>query len=121
MDLGRSEDGRLYIAMDLVVGVTVSRLLRNLVDSGEPFPPDLARRFWLSCGGFYKLMLRPRRPESRCRSASGCVIQNLLVGIDGRFKDYRLRSRSGDAANHADGGTFQGQVQLFGAGAVARS
>ena len=38
LDLGRASDGSLYLVMDLVVGVTLSTLLRTAARAGERLP-----------------------------------------------------------------------------------
>ncbi len=42
LDMGRAEDDSLYLVMELVVGVSLSALLRVLTKAGEMVPLDLA-------------------------------------------------------------------------------
>src|SRR5688500_12247247 len=42
LDLGRAADGSLYIIMDLVLGVTLSQILRTSARDGKMIPVDVA-------------------------------------------------------------------------------
>src|SRR6187401_1652074 len=42
LDLGRADDGSLYLVMELVVGTTLSSVLRNLAKDGVQVPIDVA-------------------------------------------------------------------------------
>ena len=112
VDLGRSEDGRLYIAMDLVVGVTVSRLLRNLVDSGEPFPPDLACELLAqAAAGLHAAHVAATPTGEPLQIVHRDVSpQNLLVGIDGRLRitDFGV-ARAMQRITQTTAGRFKGK------------
>src|SRR5690606_8399320 len=42
LDLGRADDGSLFLVMELVVGTTLSTLLRNAAKEGASVPLDVA-------------------------------------------------------------------------------
>jgi len=112
VDLGRSDDGRLYIAMDLVVGVTVSRLLRNLVDSGEPFPPDLLCELLAqAASGLHAAHIAATPTGDALQIVHRDVSpQNLLVGIDGRLRitDFGV-ARAMQRITQTTAGRFKGK------------
>lgn len=87
-DLGRAEDGSLYIAMEPVVGVTLSRVLRNQVRRRAEVPIgvvlELLRRTALGLHDAHEATTPAGAPlQIVHRDVSP---QNILVGVDGRVR-----------------------------------
>ncbi len=88
MDLGRAEDGALYIVMDLVVGSALSALIRDVRKRGQRVPVPIAVEI---------IAQAAQGLDDAHEAATPTGIQlgivhrdvsphNLLVGIDGRTR-----------------------------------
>lgn len=88
LDLGRAEDGSLFLVMELVVGPTLSSLLRNAAKAGGPFPLDVAIELIAQAA-------QGLHDAHEARTPIGAPLhivhrdvspQNVLVGSDGRVR-----------------------------------
>ncbi len=88
IDLGRADDGSLYIVMELVVGVTLARILKWSVQNRQPIPVSVAVDLLAQAGhGLHDAheattpLGHPLQIVHRDVSP-----QNVLVGVDGRVR-----------------------------------
>ena len=111
-DLGRAEDGSLYIAMELVVGVTLSRILRTYA----------RRNAWVPVPVAVELLKQAAQGLQDAHDATTPVgaplqivhrdvsPQNILTGIDGRVRltDFGV-ARAVLRMTHTVGGRVKGK------------
>jgi serine/threonine-protein kinase len=117
LELGQAEDGSLYIAMELVVGVTWAELGATAQKRGEPIPVSIVVEMAAqSADGLHDAhearTLEGERLELVHRDISP---QNLLVGADGlvRVTDFGIaRARIARYA-HTSQGQRKGKVAYF--------
>lgn len=88
LDLGRADDGSLYIVMDLVVGVSLSALLRAETKAGRFVPVPIAVELLAQAAqglddAHEAVTPAGQRLELVHRDVSP---QNILVGVDGRAR-----------------------------------
>jgi serine/threonine-protein kinase len=87
-DLGRDQDGTLYIGMELVVGVPLSRLIRSASAAGSHVPiPIAAELLAQAAQGLHDAHEATTPIGEALRIVHRDVSpQNLLVGLDGRLR-----------------------------------
>ncbi len=116
LDLGRAEDGTLYLVMELVRGISLSRALRNVVRGGGSLPVGAvvesiaqaaqgledAHRATTPLGEPLHLVHRDVSP------------QNLLLGADGRVRivDFGI-ARAVQRSTHTQAGEMKGKFAYF--------
>ncbi|MCA9580214.1 MAG: serine/threonine protein kinase [Myxococcales bacterium] len=88
LDLGRSEDGALYLVMELIVGVTLSSLLRSAARTAEQIPVGVAVEVLAQSAQGLHDAHEARTPAG---TPLGIVHrdvspQNVLIGGDGRAR-----------------------------------
>lgn len=88
LDLGRTEDGSLYLVMDLVVGITLSTLLRNEATRSQHVPIPFAVEMIAQAAHGLDDAHEARTPTGTHLGIVHRDIspQNILVGIDGRAR-----------------------------------
>ncbi len=88
LDLGRADDGSLYLVMELVVGSTLSNLLRNCARAGVPMPIPVGVELLVQAA-------QGLHDAHEARTPLGAPLhivhrdvspQNILVGTDGRVR-----------------------------------
>lgn len=116
MDLGRADDGSLYLVMELVVGATLSALLRNAAREGESVPTDVAVEMIAQAA-------QGLHDAHEARTPFGAPLQlvhrdvspqNILVGIDGRVRitDFGV-ARAVLRRTKTSTGEFKGKLSYF--------
>ena len=88
LDLGRSEDGSLYLVMELIIGVTLSSLLRSAAKEGKQIPVGVAVEILAQAAQGLHDAHEARTPAG---TPLGIVHrdvspQNVLIGADGRSR-----------------------------------
>ncbi|MCA9601821.1 MAG: serine/threonine protein kinase, partial [Myxococcales bacterium] len=88
LDLGRSEDGSLYLVMELIIGVTLSSLLRNAAKGAKQIPVGVAVEILAQAAQGLHDAHEARTPAG---TPLGIVHrdvspQNVLIGADGRAR-----------------------------------
>ncbi len=88
LDLGRTEDGSLYLVMDLVVGITLSTLLRNEAMRSHHVPIPFAVEMIAQAAHGLDDAHEARTPTGTHLGIVHRDIspQNILVGVDGRAR-----------------------------------
>jgi len=88
LDLGRADDGSLYLVMELVVGTTLSTLLRNTAKAGESVPPPVACEIIAQAAQGLHDAHEARTPYGAPLQLVHRDVspQNILVGVDGRIR-----------------------------------
>ncbi|MCA9604356.1 MAG: protein kinase [Myxococcales bacterium] len=116
MDLGRAEDGSLYLVMELVVGTTLSTLLRTAAKRGESVPPAVACEILAQAA-------QGLHDAHEARTPFGAPLQlvhrdvspqNILVGVDGRVRitDFGV-ARAVLRRTKTSTGEFKGKLSYF--------
>ena len=111
-DLGRADDGSLYIAMELVVGVTISRILRSHARKNAWVPLPMA----VELLGQASQGLQDAHEATTPVGAPLQIVhrdvspQNILVGVDGRVRltDFGV-ARAVLRMTHTVGGRVKGK------------
>jgi serine/threonine-protein kinase len=116
VDLGRATDGSVFLVMDLVVGVTLSALLRESVGRGERLPVAVvAELIAQSALGLHDAH------EARTVDGQALEIvhrdispQNILVGVDGRARitDFGI-ARASVRETQTRTGEIKGKLSYF--------
>ncbi len=116
LDLGRASDGSLYLVMDLVVGVTLSTLLRSAARAGERLPVPVV----VEVAAQAALGLHDAH-EARTAFGERLGIvhrdvspQNILVGVDGRARitDFGI-AYAAIRETHTRTGEIKGKLSYF--------
>jgi len=116
LDLGRASDGSLYLVMDLVVGVTLSTLLRTAARAGERLPVPVV----VEIAAQAALGLHDAH-EARTAFGERLGIvhrdvspQNILVGVDGRARitDFGI-AYAAIRETHTRTGEIKGKLSYF--------
>ncbi|MEC7523396.1 MAG: serine/threonine-protein kinase, partial [Myxococcota bacterium] len=116
MDLGRADDGSLYLVMELVVGATLSSLLRNAAKDGDSVPIDVAVEMLAQAA-------QGLHDAHEARTPFGAPLQlvhrdvspqNILVGVDGRVRitDFGV-ARAVLRRTKTSTGEFKGKLSYF--------
>jgi serine/threonine-protein kinase len=88
LDLGRSDDGSLYLVMELVVGTTLSNLLRNCARAGVPMSIPVGVEILVQAAQGLHDAHEARTPIGAPLHIVHRDIspQNILLGTDGRVR-----------------------------------
>jgi eukaryotic-like serine/threonine-protein kinase len=116
LDLGRADDGSLYLVMELVVGTTLSTLLRNAAKNASSIPIDVAVEMIAQAAQGLHDAHEARTPFG----ASLHIVhrdvspQNILVGTDGRVRitDFGV-ARAILRRTKTSTGEFKGKLSYF--------
>lgn len=112
LDLGRADDGSLYIVMELVVGATLARLLRWSVKERSPVPLTVAVDLIVEAGqGLHDAHEATTPVGTPLHIVHRDVSpQNILVGVDGRVRltDFGV-ARAVLRLTHTVGGRIKGK------------
>lgn len=116
LDLGRAEDESLYLVMELVVGTTLSTLLRNAAKHGASVPIDVAVEMLAQAAQGLHDAHEAATPFGTPlhivhRDVSP---QNILVGTDGRVRitDFGV-ARAILRRTKTSTGEFKGKLSYF--------
>lgn len=116
MDLGRASDGSLYLVMELVVGTTLSGLLRNAAKSGDSIPVDVGCEMLAQAAQGLHDAHEAKTPFGAPLQLVHRDIspQNILVGIDGRVRitDFGV-ARAVLRRTKTSTGEFKGKLSYF--------
>lgn len=116
LDLGRADDGSLYLVMELVVGTTLSTLLRNAAKSGASIPPDVACEILAQAAQGLHDAHEARTPFGAPLQLVHRDIspQNILIGVDGRVRitDFGV-ARAVLRRTKTSTGEFKGKLSYF--------
>jgi len=116
LDLGRADDGSLYLVMELVVGTTLSTLLRNAAKTGSSIPPDVACEILAQAAQGLHDAHEARTPFGAPLQLVHRDIspQNILVGVDGRVRitDFGV-ARAVLRRTKTSTGEFKGKLSYF--------
>ncbi len=116
LDLGRADDGSLYLVMELVLGTTLSNLLRNAARDAQPLPIDVAVELVAQAA-------QGLHDAHEARTPFGAPLhivhrdvspQNILVGTDGRVRitDFGV-ARAILRRTKTSTGEFKGKLSYF--------
>ena len=116
LDLGRADDGSLFLVMELVVGTTLSTLLRNTAKEGASVPLDVAVELIAQAAQGLHDAHDAKTPYGAPlhivhRDVSP---QNILVGTDGRVRitDFGV-ARAILRRTKTSTGEFKGKLSYF--------
>ncbi|MGE0786518.1 MAG: serine/threonine protein kinase [Sandaracinaceae bacterium] len=116
MDLGRADDGSLYLVMELVVGTTLSTLLRNAAKDGQNCPIDVACEIIAQAAQGLHDAHEAKTPFGAPLQLVHRDIspQNILVGVDGRVRitDFGV-ARAVLRRTKTSTGEFKGKLSYF--------
>ncbi|MBZ0119946.1 MAG: serine/threonine protein kinase, partial [Sandaracinaceae bacterium] len=116
MDLGRADDGSLYLVMELVVGTTLSTLLRNAARAGGGIPIDIGVELLAQAAQGLHDAHEARTPFGAPLHIVHRDIspQNILVGTDGRARitDFGV-ARAIMRRTKTSTGEFKGKLSYF--------
>ncbi len=116
LDLGRADDESLYLVMELVVGTTLSNLLRNAARNAQPLPIDVAVELLAQAA-------QGLHDAHDARTPFGAPLhivhrdvspQNILIGTDGRVRitDFGV-ARAILRRTKTSTGEFKGKLSYF--------
>ncbi|MCZ7682057.1 MAG: serine/threonine protein kinase [Sandaracinaceae bacterium] len=116
LDLGRADDGSLYLVMELVLGTTLSTLLRNAAQGGVSIPIAAAVELIAQAA-------QGLHDAHEARTPFGAPLhivhrdvspQNILVGTDGRVRitDFGV-ARAILRRTKTSTGEFKGKLSYF--------
>ena len=116
LDIGRTDDGALYIVMELVLGLSLSELLPLALERG-PIPIEV-------CVEVLAQAATGLHDAHEARSAAGDSLglvhrdvspQNLLIGIDGRVRitDFGIARVTASRLVQTQHGTIKGKFAYF--------
>jgi serine/threonine-protein kinase len=117
LDIGRTEDGALFIVMDLVVGLSLSELRAVSRQREEPLPKEIAVAILAQAA-------EGLHDAHEARTASGDALhlvhrdvspQNLLVGADGRTRltDFGIAFAAKSRMTETEHGKIKGKFAYF--------
>jgi serine/threonine-protein kinase len=88
LDLGRSEEGALYIVMELVIGVTIGQVLVYLSERGEYIDPLIGLELVAQAAQGLDDAHEARAPAGKLLELVHRDVspQNILIGLDGRAR-----------------------------------
>jgi serine/threonine protein kinase len=116
LDLGRAEDDSLYLVMELVVGVSLSALIRAVLKKRTPFPVpvavDLLSQAAMGLHDAHEARTMYGQPlQIVHRDVSP---QNILVDVSGRVRitDFGV-ARALERATHTQSGEVKGKIGYF--------
>lgn len=116
LDLGRAEDDSLYLVMELVVGVSLSALIRAVLKKRAPFPVpvavDVLAQAAMGLHDAHEARTMYGQPlEIVHRDVSP---QNILVDVSGRVRitDFGV-ARALERATHTQSGEVKGKIAYF--------
>lgn len=116
LDLGRADDGSLYLVMELVLGTTLSGLLRNAAREGARIPIEVAVEILAQAAQGLHDAHEARTPfGAPLRIVHRDVSpQNILVGTDGRVRitDFGV-ARAILRRTKTTTGEFKGKLSYF--------
>ncbi len=116
MDLGRADDGSLYLVMELVVGTTLSTLLRNAAKAGDSIPTDVACEILAQAAQGLHDAHEAKTPYGAPLQLVHRDVspQNILVGVDGRVRitDFGV-ARAVLRRTKTSTGEFKGKLSYF--------
>lgn len=116
LDLGRTDDGSLYIVMELVVGTALSTLVRASGRKGHPIPVPIACEIIAQAASGLDDAHEARTPTGVHLGIIHRDIspQNVLVGVDGRTRvvDFGV-ARAVLRQSHTSTGTLKGKFAYF--------
>ena len=116
LDLGRADDGSLYLVMELVVGTTLSTLLRNAAKANDSLPVGVAVEMLAQAA-------QGLHDAHEARTPFGAPLQlvhrdvspqNILIGSDGRVRitDFGV-ARAVLRRTKTSTGEFKGKLSYF--------
>ncbi len=117
LDVGKDEDGLPYIVMELVTGVSLSQLMRAVLEKQQPYPPlPMIVEILAQAAQGLDDAHTARRPtgeplELIHRDVSP---QNILVGVDGRARltDFGV-ARAIQRVTRTSTGEVKGKLSYF--------
>ncbi len=116
MDLGRAEDDSLYLVMELVVGVSHSRLLRNVLSSGTHLEPSIAIEILAQAASGLHDAHEATTPMGEALQIVHRDIspQNILIDRSGRTRitDFGV-ARALLRSSHTQTGEVKGKMAYF--------
>lgn len=116
-DLGRTDDGALYIALELVVGVTLAELVADAERRDAPLPLDVALEVLAQAADGLHDAHEAKTPDGRPLSIVHRDVspQNVLVGVDGRAKvsDFGVATAAVDRFAYTEPGQRKGKWSYF--------
>ena len=116
MDLGRADDDSLYLVMELVVGVPLSRLIREVLKSGEYVDVDVAVEIVAQAAlGLHDAHEATTPSGDPLRIVHRDVSpQNILVDRTGRTRivDFGV-ARAMQRSSHTKTGEVKGKMAYF--------
>ncbi len=117
LDLGRADDDSLYIVMELVVGMTLTDVLRHQRERGELVDPGIALELIAQAAQGLDDAHEARTPDGTAlhlvhRDVSP---QNILVGLDGRARvsDFGIAHAVYLRRTHTQVGEKKGKFSYF--------
>lgn len=116
LDLGRADDGSLYLVMELVVGTTLSSILRNAAKTGNGLPVNAACEMLAQAAHGLHDAHEARTPMGAPLQLVHRDIspQNILCGVDGRMRitDFGV-ARAVLRRTKTSTGEFKGKLSYF--------
>jgi eukaryotic-like serine/threonine-protein kinase len=116
LDLGRADDGALYIVMELVVGVALSSLIKASAKLGRLIPVPIACEILAQAASGLDDAHEARTPTGVHLGIVHRDVspQNVLVGADGRVRvvDFGV-ARALLRQTHTSTGTLKGKFAYF--------
>jgi serine/threonine protein kinase len=116
IDLGKADDGSLYIVMDLVVGIALSTLIRAAAKQQRMLPVPIACEIIAQAASGLDDAHEARTPTGVHLGIVHRDVspQNVLVGVDGRTRvvDFGV-ARAVLRQSHTSTGTLKGKFAYF--------
>ena len=115
LDLGRADDGSLYIVMDLVIGAPLSRLMASAAGKSDPSPSIATEIICQAARGLHDAHEATTPAGEPLNLIHRDVSpQNILVGADGRVQitDFGI-ARSERRRTQTSTGEFKGKLTYY--------